>query len=231
MARSILLLQSILCAATLALALDISGRIAWNDLCPNTTTLGQAKASLDNGVFTGGVVQDGTFTIPGVSDGTHILSIISHDYSFDQLRVDVNNSNSLIEVRPYVAGTPMNPPSSVLLSYPVLVTPREKYVYFAPPESFNLAGMFSNPMMLLMIGGAGMVLAMPYLIKNLDPEALEDFKEQQGKLGGIQSAFQSGDFKSGISAIMAAADEPNPPAQLNKGGGTTKARVNKKSKR
>ena len=31
----------------------------------------------------------------------------------------------------------------------------------------------------------------------MDPEALEEFKEQQAKLGGIQNAFQSGEIKSG----------------------------------
>lgn len=58
----------------------------------------------------------------------------------------------------------MEPPSSIFLPYPAVLTPRDRYVYFVPPESFNLAGMLSNPMMLLMVGGAGMMLAMPYLI-------------------------------------------------------------------
>jgi len=58
----------------------------------------------------------------------------------------------------------MNPPSSVILPYPVLLTPREKQNYFIPPDSFNLGAMLSNPMMLLMVGGAGMMLAMPYLM-------------------------------------------------------------------
>ena len=83
-----------------------------------------------------------------------------------QLRIDVNSTSSVTEVRPYVGGTPMNPPSSVILPYPVLLMPREKQNYFIPPESFNLGGMLSNPMMLLMVGGAGMMLAMPYLVVN-----------------------------------------------------------------
>lgn len=83
-----------------------------------------------------------------------------------QLRIDVNSTSSVTEVRPYVGGTPMNPPSSVILPYPVLLMPREKQNYFIPPESFNLGGMLSNPMMLLMVGGAGMMLAMPYLMVN-----------------------------------------------------------------
>jgi len=167
------------------------------------TALGQAKASLDEGVLQGSITSDGKFTIAGVPDGTYLLSVISHDYFFDQLRIDVTNaSTTAVEVRPYIAGTPMNPPSTVLLPYPILLSPKEKYSYFIPPESFNLAGMFSNPMMLLMVGGAGMMLAMPYLIKNLDPEALEEFKTQQAKIGGLQSAIQSGDLRSGYAPLQ-----------------------------
>ena len=117
---------------------------------------------------------------PDVPDGTYVLSLISHDYFFDQvrfylydralahippffkLRLDVKNSIS--EVRPYVPGTPLNPPSSVLLPYPIVLIPREKSVYFVPPETFNLVTMMSNPMMLLMVLGGGMMLAMPYLM-------------------------------------------------------------------
>ncbi|KAF8203043.1 hypothetical protein BJ912DRAFT_920251 [Pholiota molesta] len=200
------LLQLLSCAVV-ALSLDVTGKIAWNDVCPNATTLRQAKASLDNGILSSGIMRDGSFIIPHVPDGTHVLSIISHDYYFDQLRIDVNNSEPSVEVRPFLPGTPLNPPSTLLLPYPIVLTPRERYVYFVPPERFNLAGMLSNPMMLLMVGGAGMMLAMPYLIKNLDPEALEEFKEQQAKLGGIQNALQSGDIKSGLSAIMAGNEE------------------------
>ncbi|KJA26169.1 hypothetical protein HYPSUDRAFT_355403 [Hypholoma sublateritium FD-334 SS-4] len=232
MAGAFILLQILSCAI-LAFTFNVRGKIVWNDVCPNATTLGNGKATIDNSILSGSIKRDGTFVIPGVPDGTHILSIISHDYAFDQLRIDVNDSLSSVEVRPFVPGTPMQPPSSILLPYPAVLTPRDRYVYFVPPESFNLAGMLSNPMMLLMVGGAGMMLAMPYLIKNMDPEALEEFKEQQAKLGGIQNAFQSGEIKSGINAIMAATEEQSSSssAQPNKGGAGSRGRGNKKSKR
>ena len=91
---------------------------------------------------------------PGVPDGTYILSLISHDYFFNQvsfylndrfsalayilfqLRLDVKNSTA--EVRLYVPGTPLNPPSPVLLLYPIVLMPREKSVYFVPPETFKI---------------------------------------------------------------------------------------------
>ena len=52
----------------------------------------------------------------------------------------------------------------MLLPYPIVLIPREKSVYFVPPETFNLVTMMSNPMMLLMVLGGGMMLAMPYLM-------------------------------------------------------------------
>ena len=33
--------------------------------------------------------------------------------------------------------------------------------------------------------------------KNMDPEALEEFKERHAKMSGAQSALQSGDFAGG----------------------------------
>ncbi|KAF8167928.1 hypothetical protein B0H34DRAFT_683677, partial [Crassisporium funariophilum] len=227
------LLVHLLSCVALGFALDITGKVAWSDVCPDAASLGRARVSLDDGTYNGGIMHDGKFVIPDVPDGTYILSLISHDHSFDQLRIDINNSTT--EVRPYVSGTPMTPPSPVLLPYPVVFTPREKHTYFVPPESFNIISMLSNPMMLLMVFGGGMMLAMPYLIKNMDPETLEDFKEQQGRMTGIQNAFQSGDLKSGLNALMAG-EEPgssqsNAATSSNKVAGGTKARGSKKVKR
>lgn len=82
-----------------------------------------------------------------------------------QYRIDVNQtSESPVEVRPYILGIPMNPPSNILLPYPLIISCKEKYVYFQPQESFNLGGMLLNPMMLAMIGCGIMVLAMPYIM-------------------------------------------------------------------
>ncbi len=102
-----------------------------------------------------------------------------------------------MEARPYMPATPLNPVYPTLLAYPLVLTPRVHHKYFVPPESFNILGMLKSPMVLMMIFTGGMVLAMPYLMKNMDPESLEEFKEQQAKMAKMQSAITSGDFKSG----------------------------------
>lgn len=81
-------------------------------------------------------------------------------------------NGTTVEARPYVPGTPLNPPSTVLLSYPVTLAAKEKANYFVPPESFNLTGMLANPMMLLMVFGGALMLAMPYIIVRFSPRYL-----------------------------------------------------------
>jgi hypothetical protein len=60
--------------------------------------------------------------------------------------------------------------------------------------------MFKNPMMLMMAGTAVMMFAMPWLMSNMDPEAVEDAKKMQAKIFGAQQAIQSGDLATCVQA-------------------------------
>jgi len=48
--------------------------------------------------------------------------------------------------------------------------------------------------MLLMLGSGIMMFAMPWLMSNMDPEAVEDAKKMQAKIFGAQAAIQNGDL-------------------------------------
>jgi len=75
-----------------------------------------------------------------------------------------------------------------------------------------------------------MMLALPYLMKNLDPDTLEDLKEKQGRIKG---ALHTEDLKTELSPGIATRDEHNSPVpSSNKsGGGGPKPRTTKKAKR
>ncbi|CCM00949.1 uncharacterized protein FIBRA_02996 [Fibroporia radiculosa] len=209
----ILLILSSLCYTVLAL--DIKGRIQWNELCPSLSSLGQAKVVLDNGKLRGGITRDGSFVIPDVPAGTYILSVIAHDHAFDKaslLRIDVLEAETLPEVRPYIPGTPLSPPSTVTLPYPVVLPARQTSDYFVPHQSFNLLGMFQSPMTLMMLGMGVLVLAMPTLMKNMDPEMVQDINKRQARISTFQNSLQSGDLGSGLSALINTGDDEKPPA-------------------
>jgi len=216
-------------------ALDLEGRILWNDVCHGIDQLGQSKVILDSGRLSGSIRRDGSFSIPDIEAGSYILSVLAHDITFDNLRIDVLASDSLPEVRPYVQGTPHSPPSPISLPYPITLVPRQKSVYFVERESFNLLGMLSNPMILMMVGTGVVVMGMPYLMKNLDPKLAEDVQLRQARMSNLQSSLQSGDLRGGLSALLSGSEEgagsvASAPAEKkatsskNRGGAASKGR-------
>ncbi|KAF7784466.1 hypothetical protein Agabi119p4_631 [Agaricus bisporus var. burnettii] len=167
-------LQALLFSSWLlvATAFDLTGMVVWNDVCPDAVSLGRGKVVLNNGQLGGSVTANGSFTIYNVPTGSHLLSVVAHDHSFDNLRVDVNNETA--HVHPYTLGTPFNPPSTVSLSYPLKLTPKEKLDFFVPPHSFSLSGLLTNPMVLFGIGG----LALFAINSLVDVNALQEAAKQ-----------------------------------------------------
>ncbi|KIN98876.1 hypothetical protein M404DRAFT_825808 [Pisolithus tinctorius Marx 270] len=147
-------------------------------------------------------MRSGNFSIPDVHPGVYVLSVLSHDYTFEQFRVDVSDASSIPEVKSYIFGAPLLSPSAVTLPYPIILSPRSKNSYFKPHESFSLLGMFRNPMMMLMLVTAGMLLAMPYIMKNLDPRSLEEIKNRREMVASIRNSVQGGDLKSGYVTVL-----------------------------
>ncbi|KAG1773146.1 hypothetical protein EDD22DRAFT_859127 [Suillus occidentalis] len=218
MLRTLSLLGLLLSWSSIIFAVELHGYIQWNNLCPDYGALASAKVLLDGGKMSGRVTRNGNFSIPDVPPGTYVLSVLSHDYSFDHVRIDVSLSEPLPEVRPYIFGTPLLTTTSFSLPYPIMLTPRHKNRYFSPRESFNLLGMFQSPMMMIMALTGVMMLAMPYIMKQLDPETLDGLKGQ-GKVAGIEKSIQSGDPR-GLSALLSAGEETKastPVAKSNTG--------------
>ncbi|KAF9786971.1 hypothetical protein BJ322DRAFT_1052986 [Thelephora terrestris] len=185
-------------------ALDLKGAIVWNQLCPDAKTLGQAKAILDDGSnYYASITRDGSFVIPDVPKGTYVLNIVARNYLFDQYRIDVVDTLSAPEARPYLPGTPLSSTanSHVTIAHPLKVYPRFKNEYFVPKQSFNVMGMLQNPMIMMMGAVGVMVVAMPYMMKNLDPEQLKEVQQSQARMVNMQSSITSGDL-SGIRSMF-----------------------------
>ena len=88
-------------------------------------------------------------------------------YPLSKLRVDILDTDTLPEIRPYTPGTPLTPPAPVALPYPITLSPTAKLDYFTQQQAFNLVGMFNSPMMLMMLFAGVMVFATPYLMVSI----------------------------------------------------------------
>jgi len=160
-------------------AVSVEGSLIWNELCPDYTSLGSAQAVLDDGrVWSATVRRDGRFTLNDVPPGEYTLSVRTHNFVFDQVLVSTpSDGQNISKVLSKIPGT-VTPALVSRLPYPIKLAAVSRYSFFIPHESFNVLSMFGNPMMLMMVVGAVLVFATPYLAKHVDPETL---KEYQGK--------------------------------------------------
>ena len=63
----------------------------------------------------------------------------------------------------------------------VVIAPVSKVDYFEPSNRVTLLGLLKNPMVLMVLMTVVMAVAVPSLIRNMDPEALEELKKEMGK--------------------------------------------------
>ncbi|CAE6439505.1 unnamed protein product [Rhizoctonia solani] len=104
-----------------------------------------------------------------------------------QVRVDIDNNT--VTAHPHVLGTPFELSiAGPTLPYPLALSARSKNVYFIPREGFNLAGMFQNPMMLMMVVTGVMVMFMPKLMDSMSEETKQELQQKQQDMFGIKNA-------------------------------------------
>jgi len=130
--------------ALLVDGLDLNGAIQWNDICRGYRDIQGARVILDNGRWSGSVRRDGGFTISDVDSGVFVLSVISHDFLFDQLRVDVSNAEHNVSVYAFVPGTPFTAAVVASIEHPIVLSARARNAYFVEREAFNPLAMFQS---------------------------------------------------------------------------------------
>lgn len=184
-------------------ALDLAGRVQFNEVCPRYEDLRGARVVLNGGGrYSAYVNKEGRFTIPSVDNGTYVLSVIAHGYLFDHYRIDVSETKALPSVHAYIPGTPLSSNVAAPLAYPILLTPRAKNAYFVEREGFNLVAMLQSPMMLLMIGTGALLFLTPYLMSRMDQDSLEELKGKQSKMLAAQSSITNMDISGGLSNLL-----------------------------
>ncbi|KDQ09239.1 hypothetical protein BOTBODRAFT_530316 [Botryobasidium botryosum FD-172 SS1] len=196
-------------------ATDIQGSIQWNDLCPGIEDLRHhTRVVLDGGLRKAMVAHDGGFIFRDIDPGTYTIDVNAPDHIFPQLRVDVSSqppppaptspSSEAPDGEPLSPAPPPGPISEVQFQ----ATYRKSYEM--PKASFDLIGMFTNPMMLMMLFTGLMMFAMPMLKDSLDPELIKEVEEKQGRMFAAQNRIQEGGV-AGLSSLLNMSDSPSAP--------------------
>ena len=165
------LLLSFASAATATQVGTIQGQLRM----PDDTPVNNTRIMLNNGDRSTYSRSDGTFALYGVPPGVHLLDVYSPDYLFSQVKVQLlpdsmDKPNCIEYAFPGAA--------KQAIFHPLILKAHAKYEYFEKKAGFNVLSIIANPMVLLMLVSVGMMVAMPYMMENLEPEERERMKKQ-----------------------------------------------------
>jgi hypothetical protein len=113
--------------------------------------------------------------------GIYSLDVYSVTDYFSQLKLKVSAEEQTISVIEYKYPGAQRSQAN----YPITLTALSPIQYEIQKPPFSLWNMlWSNPMVLMMLFSLLMVVGMPYLMKNMSPEELEEIKKQSALSGG-----------------------------------------------
>lgn len=119
---------------------------------------------------------DGSFSFPAVPSGIYLLEVLAIHEHFSQMKIQVNAAEGTVKVVEY------DYPGAVKksASYPLVFTALAPINYFQVRPKISILGfVMANPMMLIMGFSAILLMYMPKMLKNLDPEAMKAYEEAQ----------------------------------------------------
>lgn len=97
------------------------------------------------------------------------MEIQSTIFQFENVFIDISGkSNTVRATRVF--------DKSVTIPYPLMLTPIHSFDYFQIREGFQIGSILKNPMLIMMGVTLLMTLAIPKMMGNLDPEALQELQ-------------------------------------------------------
>ncbi|KAG0223348.1 hypothetical protein BGW41_005611 [Actinomortierella wolfii] len=128
------------------------------------------KLQLNRGRFTTTVFADGQFSFSDVPSGEYVLEVKSPQFTFAKVHLYVTTSGEVHASR-YSIGDDWASTRDAM-PYPLVLRPRKSPTQYLSPESRKVVEWFSRPYILMASFCVFMMIIMPTLSANLDPETL-----------------------------------------------------------
>jgi hypothetical protein len=160
---------------------EIEGKVYSPELFSNDDKnwINDIQIHVNSGEYKGFLRSDGTFTVPKVPSGSYILEIISADYVYEPVRVEIN-SKGKFRARKV---NHIQPSQVIQLPYPLKLKALTTFRYFQQREQWKITDILFSPMILMMILPLLLLVLLPRIMN--DPEAKKELESMSlPKLGG-----------------------------------------------
>ncbi|KAK7603567.1 hypothetical protein V9T40_003566 [Parthenolecanium corni] len=160
----------------LANLFDIEGVVYPPDTLPHNKKIAwltETRVYLKGGNHVGFLRENGSFVLSKIRPGSYIVEVVSSNYVYEPIRIDVNNRGKFRARRiNYVQSNQITP-----LPYPLKLKALGPARYFQVREQWRLIDLFFNPMVLMMILPLACIMLLPHVMN--DPEAKKDMEQLQ----------------------------------------------------
>ena len=139
-----------------------------------------------NYTYTAQLNTNAQFYIDNISNGQYLLNINSIEYSYSNYLVIIHN-NEINDVQLLQQGEYYKS-----MRQPLTIAPVFPHIYYTDRVPFDLLSYCKNPMVIMMIITLLMVIVMPRMLNNMDPEELAQIKKAQKNysLQGMMESLQ-----------------------------------------
>lgn len=184
----------------LAAAADEPPRSTVDGLLKTDRSLDGIRVVLNGGAYTAIPRSDGTFFFYAVLPGTYLLEVYDSLSVWPQIRIDVS-AKAAGKLRATLTHTRQP------LPFPLPIDPLvKKPTFFERREGFQWSSMLMNPMVLMMGVTVLLMVALPNMMKNMDPEQLKEMESMQG---GLTDMFNPEKIKEKQQATLKASKREN----------------------
>lgn len=136
--------------------------------------IAQSKVLVDGGKFIAFLKSDGSFVINNMLPGTYIVEVVTPNYLFDPVRVDISGKGRG-KIRARKVNFIQNSAVSTV-PYPLKFKTKDSAHFFEKRESWKWTDFLFNPMVIMMVLPLIVLVALPKLMSNADPETQKEMQ-------------------------------------------------------
>lgn len=166
------------------------------------------------------------FVFANVPSGSYLFEVHARDYVFEPLRIDVADEAGKEYVKSWQSfrgnewdnkgekrGEGEANVAGGVAKADVYVSVLGSKEYYAKRQGFSVMSIFGNPMILIALFSLVLVVGMPYLMENMDPETKAEFEAMQKERGlgsnpmAAAQGFDLAGWMAGSSSDQPAVEE------------------------
>ncbi|GAV08087.1 hypothetical protein RvY_17832 [Ramazzottius varieornatus] len=167
----------------------------------------RTKIALDGGEYFGFLNEDReSFTVYGVPPGSYLVEVYHPEFLFEAARVDISSKGKIRARRDGSEGGA----GQNQLAYPLRLKLQRKATYFQAKEAMRITDMLMNPMVLMMVLPLLVMIGIPKLLSQVDPEASREMQST------LNMASQPMDLSSMMSQLLGGGAPPPKAIQSRK---------------